>query len=140
MTFSVVDTVPWHIWYVADNLRDAQKQAAEHLGAPVRETLMRMAAASAFVRTWFRDDEPIGVGGVTGTMLSSQGRIWLALTNAAERYPVEMMRTARRELDLLNMKLATDVFNDDLAAIRFAEHLGFRSVKSGEHLTAYEVG
>ena len=61
-------------------------------------------------------------------LLSSGGFIWLALSQEALRYPVAIIKEARRQLAEImttRSEVATTLIAHDDVAIRFARFLGF---------------
>ncbi len=78
--------------------------------------------------------------GVVGSSLESTGYIWLAITDQARRYPLEFVRTVRRELDVIMLtkrELVTTVITDDPVACRFAAFMGFHVSHDGPGSPAY---
>jgi hypothetical protein len=74
------------------------------------------------------DGRLAALGGVTGTELSADGMLWLALTQEATRHPKAIVEEARRQLDgLMQVKrrLSAAVFSGDDAGLRLALALGF---------------
>ena len=83
---------------------------------------------SAYRRAWLVNGRLAGLGGVTGSLAASQGMIWLALSARATRYPIEIVKEARRQLDAISetkRDLVSSLIPGDRAAIRFATRLGF---------------
>ena len=109
-------------------LRPAHDAACVRVGLSTHRELRRTFDQSYIRRAWLIDGALAGLGGLVGSTLSPRAHIWLALTDRATRYPLEMVREARRQLaDFMATKneLVTTVHADDPAAQRFALFLGF---------------
>ena len=50
-------------------------------------------------KAWLIDGKLSALGGVTGSKMSSTGFVWLALSSAAMKYPIQIVKTARAQLD-----------------------------------------
>ena len=71
-----------------------------------------------------------GLGGVTGPAASAFGMVWLALSIEATRYPLAIIKEARRQLEeimVVKRSLATLILDGDEASMRFAVFLGFHA-------------
>ena len=102
--------------------------AVAKLGLDSHRELAGRFGQSAFRRAFLIDGVLEGLGGVTGSMLSSEGYVWLALSNKAARHPLVLVREASRQLaEIMVTKrlLMTSLLEDDFAAKRFAIFLGF---------------
>jgi|HubBroStandDraft_4_1064222.scaffolds.fasta_scaffold02149_4 hypothetical protein len=126
--FSVILAKPWHCGQMARLLRSEHAQAIAMIGMDSHRELKKIFDVSLFRRVWLIDGALAGLGGVTGSTMSSEGFIWLALSNKARKYPVAVVKEARRQLaEIMEVKreLATTVLNGDTAAKRMAIFLGF---------------
>lgn len=86
---------------------------------------------SMFTRAWMIDGELAALGGVTGAKIASTGYIWLALSERATKFPIEVAKEARRQLAhvmLIKHDLVTTIIPEDKASLRFATWLGFTIV------------
>lgn len=127
-TFQIIAAKPYHCGAMVRRLRREQAQAVARLGVDSHRELSERFAASAWRRAWLADGELAALAGVTGSALSAQGFVWLALTDRAARYPLAIVREAKRQLDDLmatRRLLVTSILDGDLAARRFAIFLGF---------------
>lgn len=109
-------------------LRQEHREQLGYLGVHGHRELRQAFETSTFKRSWFADGDLCGLGGVTGTALSSSGLIWLALAQGATRYPVEIIKEAKRQIaGVLETKreLVTTVIAGDQTAMRFAGFIGF---------------
>lgn len=129
--FAVIDAEPHMIGRMVRGLRLAHTAALEGLGIDRHETHRQLRALfgqSSFRRAWTVNGKLAAIGGVTGMLASDRGFIWLALTEEAVRYPVAMVKEARRQLSEImatRMEVATTLISNDHAAMRFAGALGF---------------
>lgn len=102
--------------------------AVAKLGLDSHRELSERFGQSAFRRALLIEGDLEALGGVTGSLLSGEGYVWLALSARAQAYPKALVRLARQQLDeIMGTKrvLVTSVLDDDLAAKRFAVYLGF---------------
>jgi hypothetical protein len=126
--FQIVEAKPWHAGQMTRLLRAEHRDAVVAIGVSAHRELRARFDESYFRRAWLRDGELIGLGGVTGSALSYDGMVWLALAVSAARNPIAMVREARRQIDeLMTLKrsLMTVILPSDAASFRFARHLGF---------------
>lgn len=127
-TFTLTDAKPFHCGQMIRHLRRAHKNAMLALGGDMHAQLRTCFDASSYRKAWFVDGKLAGLGGVMGTQMSSAGYLWLAFTNGATRYPVALVKMVKAELaEIMETKrmLITGVLQDDPAAARFAERMGF---------------
>lgn len=126
--FQIIEAKPWHAGQMTRLLRDEHRDAVVAIGVNAHRELRNRFDESFFRRAWLADGALIGLGGVTGSAIAHDGTVWLALASGAARYPVAMVREARRqigELMALKHSLTTVILPSDAASFRFARHLGF---------------
>ncbi|MEI6282427.1 MAG: hypothetical protein WCP82_06895 [Alphaproteobacteria bacterium] len=136
MISEVIEAKPHHVGKILQRLR------AEHLGClvgsgierrEIHREMRKVFDDSAFRRAWIVDGELAAVGGVTGSLLSPYGFVWLALSQDVIRFPLAIVREARRQLGEImatKTELATTILADDDVALRFSAFLGFHSKHS----------
>lgn len=132
--FQVIDAKPWHVGQMIRILRKQHQQAMAPLGVNGHRELRTAFDGSYMRRAWLIDGKLTGLGGVVGQTLESVGRVWLALSDEARNYPIEVIKEARRQLaEIMRTKheLATTVLPEDAAAIRLACFLGFHCAQEG---------
>lgn len=115
-------------------LRREHASAFALVGLNAHRELRSTVAGSPYRKAAFVDGELVAMWGVMGSMLSPFGFVWLCLTNEAVKYPIAIMREARRQLDLMleeKVELVTTVLHTDQAAIRFCTALGFHCSHEG---------
>ncbi len=126
--FEIIEAKPWHCGAMVRKLRLEHQMASTKLGIDSHRRMAEHFGQSTFRRALLIDGNLEGLGGVTAPLLASSGYVWLALSQKATRYPLFLVREARRQLDQIMVtkrELVTVVVDDDFAAKRFAVHLGF---------------
>lgn len=138
--FSIIDARAYHCGQMARRLRVEHARCITLLGIATHYEMRRSFDESFFRRAWLIDGELSALGGVMGTTLQSAGFVWLALSQSALRYPVAIVKEARRQLAeimLLKRELATTILPGDDAALRLAIFLGFHVSHGGLGDRAY---
>lgn len=126
--FTIIDAKTFHCGQMVRMLRYEHQQVVARIGIDSHRELRARFDNSSFRRAWLIDGKLAAIGGVTGGKLSSQGYIWLAISNLAMRYPLAMIREARRQLDeimVTKRDLLTMILDGDETSKRFAVFLGF---------------
>ena len=126
--FTIIEAKPHHCGQMARMLRHEHAQAVAMLGMDSHRELRARFDASSFRRAWLADDRLAALGGVTGPILSSMGYVWLAFSESATRYPLAIIKEARRQLAQIatvKRSLATSILDGDETSKRFAVFLGF---------------
>jgi hypothetical protein len=116
-------------------LREGHRTAIASLGFNAHRELRDRFEASHFRKVWTIDGEMAALGGVSGQALSGTGYIWLAVSQAAMRHPVAMVREARRQIDHLMLtrhELVTNIVPDDERSLKFAMYLGFELIHNAK--------
>lgn len=140
-TFDIVDAKAYHCGQMARMLRREHHQFLLRVGVDVHGQIRALYEESCFRKAWTVDGVLAGLGGVQGSLLSHTGLVWVTLTERATRYPVQIVKEARRQLAeimLTKTELTTTVSFDDPAAQRFALAMGFHP--SGAIAAASPVG
>jgi len=130
--FEIIPGRQFHCGAMVRRLRAEQRDAITALGVNLHSNLRSNFDASMFSRAWLVDGELAGLGGVTGSELSTTGYVWLALSEAATKFPIEIARETRRQLArvlLTKRDLITTIIPEDAKSLRFAEWLGFDIVE-----------
>jgi hypothetical protein len=138
-TFGVTEAKIWHCGQIIRRLREEHRHAAAWIGLNSHREIRGRFEASIFRRSYFIDGHLIGIGGVEGPQLSTDGLVWLALTSEAAEHPIAVAREARRQLAeimILKRTLSTTLIPTDKTALRFALRLGFEL----EHTTPIPFG
>ena len=131
--FEIIEARPFHCGAIVRRLREEHRAAIAGLGINSHRSIRTNFDDSTFRKAWLIDGRLAGLGGVTGPALSSDGLIWLALTEEASRHPFAVAREARRQMDeIMTVKrtLYTCLIPEDKTALRFAMRLGFEIVNS----------
>jgi hypothetical protein len=122
------------------HLRREHQEAFAGVGLNAHRELRSTMAQSSYRRAAFLDGRLAALWGVTGSILSPVGFVWLTLTNEAARHPFMVLRRAKAELDEMmktRIELTTTVLQDDRAALRLCAFLGFHAEDSGLGAPAY---
>ena len=112
-------------------LRAEQAEALASIGIKSHAELRARFYESSFRRAWLVDGRLTGLGGVTGSHLSTEGLVWLALSHDVMRYPRQTALTARAQLEEImatRRRVFTLMFPSDAASMRWVEFLGFEQV------------
>lgn len=131
-TFEIVEAKSYHCGQMVRALRNDHHKALLKLGLNAHRQLRACYDDSGFCRAWMIDGKLAGLGGVTGTIASSTGYIWLALTEDATRHPKMIIKEARNQLEEImstKRQLFTTLVDADPTSRRFAEHLGFQIIE-----------
>lgn len=139
MKFEVKEAKLFHCGEIIRQLREEHQRALITLGARPHRAIRSSFEDSYYRKAWFIDGTLCGMGGVCGSSLSTEGMVWLALTEEAMAHPLVAARTARRYLDALMVtkhRLFTHLIPEDKLAMRFAIRLGFEL----DHSTPIPVG
>ena len=138
--FEIVEAKPFHCGQMARLLRREHAITIERAGVSPHREMRFCFDQSPWRRAWLIDGRLAALGGVMGTMASASGTIWLAISEEATRFPIEIVKEARRQLDeIVQIKhevMTTVVFGDD-AARRLAIFLGFHVQDNGPGAPAY---
>lgn len=137
-TFTITEARAYHCGQMTRLLRAEHASAIARLGVDSHRELRQRYDASAYRKAWLIDGKLAGLGGVTGSKLSSRGYIWLALSNEAMKYPLAVVREAKRQMDAImavKREVLTTILDGDKHSRDFAIFLGF-VVIDGEWLEA----
>ena len=134
-TFSVIPASAHHCGQMCRLLRREHRTAcAARVGADVHKELRALFDQSTFSRAWLIDGKLAALGGVAGSVLSTVGFAWLALSGEAARYPIALVKEVRRQLAeimVVKREVATTIISGDDAALRLAVFLGFHVAHAG---------
>jgi hypothetical protein len=129
ISFSVKEGRRWHCGALVRKLRPEQKAVAVKLGADAHRNLWEAYRRSGITRAWVSSEgRVLGLMGVLGPMLATDGMVWLALSEEATRYPIQIIKEAKKLLGwimLFKHRLYADPFVADETSVRFAKRLGF---------------
>lgn len=115
---------------MARGLRVEHYAAVAQTGLDVHRELRARFDVSYLRRACLVGDRLVALWGVEGSVASTWGVVWLALTDEATRYPVALVKAARRQIDEVmwtKRDLATTIIGGDDATRRFAAFMGFHS-------------
>lgn len=132
--FEVVEGREFHCGQILRRLRQEHLEAIERVGASGHRELRTLFDASYLRKAWMIDGRLAALGGVSGSVLSNYGFVWVALSKDAMKYPVALVKETRRQLDIImttKTELVTTIVGGDDAAKRFAIFLGFHCEHQG---------
>lgn len=128
-TFQIIDARTWHCGQMARVLHAEGHRSTVALGIRRAHQEMRTCFDASCVRkAWLVDGQIAVLGGVVGTMLSTTGYLWMAVSARARRYPVAFCKEAHRQLAQVmqtKQEMTATIVGDDRTAIQFALWLGF---------------
>lgn len=123
-----IEPQPWHCGQMARTMRAEHLRLVVALGARPHRELRTTFDASVIRRAWEIDGKLAAIAGVVGSMASSEGVVWVALTDEATRHPIGVGRRAKafvQEALRTRDQLSTILLSGDKDAMSFALFLGF---------------
>lgn len=138
--FSIIEARTNHCGQMVRLLRHEHQLAVAQIGMNSHRELHTLFHSSSFRRAWLIDGKLAALGGVSGTKMAATGFIWLLLSQNATRYPIAIIKEARKQLDeIMKVKreLATTILGGDEAAKRLAIFLGFHVSHEGSGQEAH---
>lgn len=131
MITEVIDAKPYHVGAILRRMRDEHAAAVTRLGVHAHPDLRGMFNVSIERKAWMVDGKLAALGGITGTLASSTAFVWLVIAQDATRFPIEIVKEAKRQMDRMmatRESLTTTIFAGDETSRRFAAFLGFRNM------------
>lgn len=119
---------------LARYLRVEHDAALRRMNVPIHRELRLMFDGSYYTRAAFVDGHLSAMWGLYGSLLDSEGLVWLVLAQHAVRYPKTILRVARAEIEKMaegKSLLFTTVVADDIPSQRLAAYLGFQPKDGG---------
>lgn len=129
ITTEIIQARPFHCGQIAHRLRTKHADTLLRAGLRPHQSLRSMFDASGFKRVLLINGKLAGIGGLTGSMMSSEGYIWLALSDSVELHSIAVARALKRQLDVVmdtKTKLYATVLKDDRKSVTMCYFLGFR--------------
>ncbi len=126
--FCIIEAKSVHVGIIAGQLGPDERARFAHEGRNPRHVMRGFFRQSSYRRTALLDGRPIAIWGVTGTLCSSEGILWLRLTTAARKMPRLVVEESRKELARMletRQRLVIYIAEHDRLALRFAGFLGF---------------
>lgn len=137
---TVIEAKAHHCGQMIRLLRHEHSAALARIGINGHRELRAQFDASSFRRAWMINGKLAALGGVVGPLIAETGLVWLTLSEPARRYPLAIIREARRQLDLIMItkrEIATTILSHDEAARRLAIFLGFHVADEGRGRAAF---
>ncbi len=124
----IVNAKPVHVGIIAGQLTDDERAVFAVQGRDARRVIRGFFRQSSYRRTALLEERPIAIWGITGTLASSFGILWLRLASAARKLPRLVVEQGREELSRMlgvRREIVIYVPEQDYRALRFAEFFGF---------------
>lgn len=134
MNYMIVDAEAEHVKMLCASLRSDDLDEISRFGVSPRRGLWRSFRVSLLRRAAFVDGEIAAMWGVGGTVLGSEGIVWLMTSDAIERAPFAFVREARSEVATMLQiwpRLVGMVSPDYARAVKFLSLLGFSIIPNG---------
>ena len=131
--FEIIPARPWHCGQIARLIRSEECEAMIAAGLDPHEEIRNAFDNTMRPKAWLIDGRLAALGGVAGNTLSFHAFLWLALAEFAGKYPVAVVKEARRQIALAvvpGMPPATALLYGDEKALRFARFLGFGVIRT----------
>ncbi len=140
--FEIIEAKTNHCGQICRLLRSEQRAAFKTAKIDAHREIRLMFEASFFRRAVLMDGSLCGLGGIAGTLMSSRGYVWLALSELPSRHAAAIVRLAMRELKgVMAYKTEIDatIVAADKRALRFALFLGFRPTTDHMEMPSIDV-
>jgi len=119
----------WHVGQMARRLRHSHAVLLSGAGLSVHQSLRFAFNQSLLTSAFFVDEKLAALVGISGTLLDSEGTVWLALDQEiSDAHPMIVARAALRFVDhalQLRRSLVTNMIEADRKSVAFAYFLGF---------------
>lgn len=128
MKVEIIEGKRHHCGQIARSLRAKHAKVLADRGIPVHQEIVDRFNDSAWVKAMLIDGRLVALGGVTGTLASGEGLVWLALSAESEKYPTAIAREGIRQMrDLMQTrsKIVTLISTADAPSVQFSYFLGF---------------
>ncbi len=106
-----------------------------------KQKIRECFSQSCVAKSVIMDGKVVAMGGLTGSLMSRSGIVWLVVSREFTRYPIALVKEAKAQLsELLKMKpeIHATVVEQDSTARHFAKFLGF--VEDGERCEVHGTG
>lgn len=128
LEYQIVPARWHHAGALARRLCSDRWLAYKASGVDPKAQLRGLVQTSLIARTCILDGRVVAMWGMTGSLLSKAGALWMAISRDAADHPVALLKEVRNQLSYLfhvKQELRITVAEQDTKAIRFAEFLGF---------------
>lgn len=128
MKIEEIEPKVWHCGQLARTLRAEHREILDHMQVPTHRELRDAFEASSIRRAWLLDGKLAAMAGICGPAITSDGVLWMAVTDEMTKHPIALARRAHRFItDAMRLKrrLSTTVLGGDTAGVAFAYFLGF---------------
>jgi hypothetical protein len=141
--FSLIDAKPWHAGQMSRILRREHAGIIMAMGRPIHSELRHALDDSYDAQAWFVNGHLAGLGGVSATLASSLGRVWLALSDDAMHYPIAIVKTLTNKIESLlevHDELATTSLIGDAPSQRLLKFVGFKELGQADGFILHSLG
>ncbi len=124
----IVPALPVHVGILSAQLSESERACFASLGRDARRVIRGFFRQSSYRRTALIEERPIAIWGITGSLCSSSGILWLRLGDRARDLPRLVVELAREELAQMletRRELVCYIDASDTRAQRFASFFGF---------------
>lgn len=128
MRITEVEAKAYHCGQLARTLRAEHREILDHMQIPTHRELREAFEASSIRRAWLIDGRLAAMAGVTGPAATSDGVLWMAITDEMTTHPMAVGRRALafvKAVMRVKRRLSTSILDGDKAGIAFAYFLGF---------------
>ena len=116
------DSLPGDYWLLLTDLRQAEVDELEVLGADSEEC-MRLGLLAGGARTVFIDEEPAAMFGIID--YGDHNVVWAVFTRAIDRHPIAFLRESKRLADGFGRDVVNYVDARNVKAVKWFRWLGF---------------
>lgn len=130
MNLQRIEARPFHCGAIVRRMRFDHRVALAQIGLNAHRELRDSFDRSYLRYAWLLDGRLVAIAGIIGQYASSEGSIWMVLTEEITLRPRVIVKEIRRVLDeamSTKTRLDTTVLADDEAALRLVCFLGFHA-------------
>lgn len=128
MRAELVEAKAYHTSRISRSLRVDHRDLLLSMHVRIHREMRDMFDTSRLRLAWILNGELMAIGGITGTLASSEGIAWLAISESAKGHSLRVAREVSRQVKKImetRQRLETIILKNDHDAIRFAYFLGF---------------
>ena len=128
MRIEEVDAKLWHCGQLTRTLRAEHRIILEHMQVPTHRELREAFQASYICKAWLLDGKLGAIAGVCGPAATSDGVLWMAISDEMAKHPSAVARRALKFVARVmktKRHLSTAILDGDKAGMAFAYFLGF---------------
>ena len=126
--FEIIPARRSHCGQMARIMRATHREKFLQFGVDPHRRICECFEMSPYCKAWLIDGRLAALGGVEGPIMADSGFVWLVIAQMATKYPIAIIKTARRyleELMTIKKELLTTVISGDTPALNLAMLLDF---------------